>query len=684
TQTLYIYPTQPLFPNQLINLTISATPNDNITRRFNNLQVFSNTSCLTVLNITAFANETVSFQIKNTGAYNEIIDHVWLNGEIFDIFTTPNPIGLPLSRNQSRNFGLQFAPSVLNLNITSSYDPDPLRVNVSLRTSRPMDPESLHAMEHQVINDYKAYNISISDEIYSNETVLLNIKNQGSKSVTISDIWVNSVTTTRFTTSGTPVITPGATKTFNITSNLNLNYLDSAKIIARSFEGPYSNITRTVKASGRINVTWSESYQNNQTIFLKVANLKGTSVTIKDVYLNSIKALSFVPMDAAFSPLPSSYKTIPGNSNQLFNVTMTSAQFTSLDKTRPILVNLTTNEGIFALHNVTWAYAMSITKVYAFVNNSVTVYLRNMGRYPVTVNKITLNSTSTPFTVIAGAKTLPPGTSSIFKLTSSSQLRFGNILNVVANANYTLTLKNISTTYTAPFILYNGPNVTIITGWPKTAAFDNGTTSYHDTVYLTVMNTGNVTIKLTGFFLYNGSISVPHQFITLSNQSLITLESDQAITYVNRSIRFQISANSGQFLKVNITTNMRHDALHNMSTTSFLRVLHNSANITITHPNATIAYHYTIPVSFTVVTLNLTNYGNAALTMNMPSDVKINGTGNYYTGTIILNPGESIVCNAIITTNPPLDGTQLDIYVKAWYGSNYVTDLLIIWVYKGN
>ena len=684
TRMLYIRPTQQLIPNQFINLTISATPNDNITRRFNNLPVFSNTSCLTVLNIAAFANETVSFKVKNTGAYNEVIDHMWLNGEIFDIYTTPNPVGLSIDRNQTRSFGLQFAPSILNLNITSPYDPAPLRLNVSVRTSHSMDPESLHGTTRPVDNDYKAYNISISDEIYSNETVLLNIKNAGSKSVTISDIWVNNITTTRFITSGTPVITPGATKAFNVSSNLNLNYLDSAKILARSFEGPYSLLTRTVKSSGKINVTWSESYQNNQTIFLKVANLKGTPITIKDIYINSTKALNFIPIDASFSRLPSSYNTIPGNSNQLFNVTMTPTQFTSLDKNRPILVNLTTYEGIFALHNVTWAYAISISKVYAFSNNSVTVYLRNMGRYPVTTNTITLNSTSTPYSVINGSKTLAPGTASIFKLTSSTQLRFGNILNVVANANYTITLKNISSTYIVPFILYNGPNVTIITGWPKTVAFDNGTTPYHDTVYLTVMNTGNVTIKLTGFLLYNGSTYLPHQFKTLNNQSLITLESDQAITYVNRSIRFQISADWGQFLKINLTTNIRRDALHNMSVTTSLRVLHDHSNITITHPNATIAYHYTLPVSFTVVTLNLTNYGNVALTINLPSDIKINGTGNYYTGIITLKPGESMVRNAIITTSPPEVGTYLDISVKAWYGSNYVTDLITIRVYNGS
>jgi len=684
TQFLYIYPTPQLIPNQLINLTISSTPNDNITRKFANLQVFSPTSCLTVLNSTAFANETVSFKVKNTGAYNEIIDHIWLNGQIFDIFSTPNAHGVSLTRNQTQIFVLKFAPSVYNLNITSPYDPRPLQLNISLINSHTMDSKSLHAPSLQVINDYKAYNISISDEIFSNETVFLNIKNKGSKSITISDIWINNITTTHFLTTGSPVITPGATKLFNISSNLNLNYLDSAQIMARSFEGPYASLNRTVKVSGKINITWSESYQNNQTIFLKVANLKGTPVTIKDIFINSIKALRFIPIDASFHPLSNSYNTIPGNSNQLFNVTISYTQFTTLDRTRPLLVNLTTYEGVFVLHNVTWAYAMSINKVYAFTNKTVTVYLKNIGRYPITVNRISLNSTSNPYTLINGSLSLAPGTTSIFKLTSNIQLKFGNRLNVEAIANYTRTLKNITSTYNVAFVLYNGPNITITSGWPGTVAFDNGSSPYHDTVYLTVMNTGNLTIKLTNFLLFNGTIYLPHQFKTINNQSLMILEPDQSITYVNRSILFEISANRAQFLKINLTTNIRLDALHNMSVITSLRVLHNYPNITIWNQNATVAYYYSSPPPpRIVVQLNLTNYGNTLLTINLPNDVTINITGSYEwdtVGSIILKPGESIIRYAT-KTNPAPVAQYLRITVTAWYGSNSVTDQLIIQVY---
>ncbi|HUY00071.1 MAG TPA: STT3 domain-containing protein, partial [Candidatus Deferrimicrobium sp.] len=328
TRTLHIHPTQNLLPNQLVNLTIATISNENISRKLKNLQVFSSISCLTLLNASAYANETVFLTYKNTGAYDETLDHIWFNGEIFDYYSTPNPHGLTLQRNKSMNFAITFSPTLLNLNITSVYDPLPLRANISLVLgSRTMDPESQHNSQIAIVNDYSLYNISISDEIFSNETVYLNVKNIGSKNVEISDVWINNVGTTIFSLDGSKTIGPNENRNLTITSNLNLNYLDTAQIMVRTYEGPYALINRFVQPSGQINITWSEIYQNNGTIYLNVTNLRAIPVTIKSIFINSIAAQSFNPIDDSFNVLPSSYNTIPGNDYQLLNVTMTFAQF---------------------------------------------------------------------------------------------------------------------------------------------------------------------------------------------------------------------------------------------------------------------------------------------------------------------------------------------------------------------
>ncbi|HUY00851.1 MAG TPA: hypothetical protein VMV49_14915, partial [Candidatus Deferrimicrobium sp.] len=340
--------------------------------------------------------------------------------------------------------------------------------------------------------------------------------------------------------------------------------------------------------------------------------------------------------------------------------------------------------------NATWAYAININKVFAFNNNTVTVYIKNSGRYPVTINDIFLNSSSTDFSILSGSTSPSPGSVSIFKLTSIQPLLFGNTLNIGATANYTLTLENVSSSYHVPFILDATPNISIKAGWPYSIAFDNKTSSNNDTVYLTVMNTGNMTVTLTNFLLYNGTMFIPHQFNSTSNyilhnQSIITLEPYQIMTYVNKSLAFDISAESAGFLAINVTADVVLNPSYHLSVLGYLRILHDQPNITIINDNTTtIAYHYTVPFPITVVTINLTNFGNVVLTMNLPTDIKLNGTSNYFAGAITLKPGESIIINTNIQMSPPTVGQFIKITSTAHYGTNTYTDEIIIKVYKPN
>jgi len=680
TNTLFIYPTRDLHPDEFINLTISTNTYENVTRKFSNLLVTAPTSCLTIINATPYANETVFLQFKNTGSSNETIDHIWLNNEIFDFYSTPNPHNQPINQNQTLSFLLHFPPSILNLNITSTFDPIPLQLNITLSGNPIMDSESQHAISVPIINDYKMYNISISDEIFSNETIQLNVTNVGLKNVEVSDIWVNGISTSEFSVNDTAVIAPSETKSFNIVSHLDLNFRDTAQIMVRTYEGPYALLNTTVASSGSINITWSEAYQNNGTIFLNVTNLRGTPVTIKSITINSLEASSFQPLDSIFHPLPSSYNTINGYGYQLFNVTMEYSQFISLDPNEPLLINVSTYEGAFSARNATWAWAFQINEAFAYTNDTVIVHLENIGRFPISIHEVQLNSTTTPFVVINGNITPNAGELSILKLNSTISLDFGNILEVTVIANYTSALDNLSHLYTVPFVLYNGPNITVVENWPNTMAFDNSSVINNDTVYVTVMNTGDVAFSITNLLLNNGSIFISHDFETINNQSL-RLEPYQKITLLNRSITFDISAESGDFLNINVTTDWSLDATTNLSVSTSIMVLHNQPNITIREKNATIAYHYTTPGNPTTIAINLTNYGDTILTINLDQYPTVNGTA-YFTGTTILKPGESVKLEHIIF-NGPEPGDLLNIYVQANYDGNFVVDSIQIIVYLG-
>ncbi len=677
TTILRIQSSELLTPNQLANLTIATNENENITREFKNLQVYSGGSCITSLNASAYANETLYLTLKNTGAYNETIDHIWLNSEIFDMYTNPNPHGLPLLRNQNVSLTLEFDPSVLNLNITSPYDPLPLNVNITYSNSPVMDPESEHAQLLEIQNNFDLYNISITDEIYSNETVILNVTNVGSKSIQISDFWINNVSTTDFSASTSSIISPAATETFTVTSSLNLNYLDNASIMARTFEGPYAIISRTVGSSGALNITWSEAYQNNQTIFINVTNMKGTSVTLKSISINNTEAYEVIPIDDSFSPLSDSFKTIAGNDYQLFNVTMTYSQFASQDLNSQLLINLTTYEGAYVEHNVTWAYAINIDKVYAFINDTVLAYLENVGRYPVTINTINLNSSATAFTVISGSATPAPGTTSAFRMTSTTPLLFGDKLNVEVIANYTRSLQNVSDSYLMSHILDTGPNVTIVTGWPNTVAFDNSSAGINDTVYLTIMNTGNTTFSLTNIYLNDTA----HIFSRTDNiTSMIFAPYDRA-TFVRHNISVPLDAANADYLEINVTTDYLIDATNNLSAMKSIRVLYDQANISLLAKAI-----YSALFGETIVLLNLTNYGDTPLTITLQSDLNVNYTAEYPSGVITINPGEfwqDTTKTIEISDDPPITGEPLKVEVTAWYGTSSVTDEIEILVSAG-
>jgi dolichyl-diphosphooligosaccharide--protein glycosyltransferase len=678
TKILRIQSSELLAPNQLANLTIATNENENITREFRNLRVYSGVSCITSLNASAYANETVYLTFKNTGAYNETIDHIWLNDEIFDMYSNPNPHGLQFLRNQNMSLTLEFDPSILNLNITSPYDPVPLEVNISYMNSPSMDPESEHMQLLEIQNNFNLYNISITDEIYSNETIIMNITNTASKSVQISDFWINNISTTEFSAAGSSIISPGATETFTVNSSLDLHYLDSASIMARTFEGPYAIINRTVGLSGELDITWSEAYQNNQTIFINMTNLKGTPLTIKSISINSTEVYSFKPIDDSFGPLPDSFKTIPGNDYQLFNVTVSYSQFTSRDLNSPLLINVTTYEGAYVEHNATWAYAINIDKVYAFVNNTVLTYLENVGRYPVTINTINLNSSATAFTVITGSVAPAPGTTSVLRMISPTPLLFGDRINVEVIANYTNSLQNISDSYLMSHILDTGPNLTILSGWPNTVAFDNSSAGINDTVYVTIMNTGNTTFSLTNIYLNDTA----HVFARTDNITSITFAPYEQATFVKHNISIVLDAAAADYLEINATTDLPIDATHNLSAVKSIRVLYDQANISLL-ANAI----YSALFGATIVQFNLTNYGDTPLTINLQSDLMVvNYTAEYPSGVITINPGEfwqDATKTIEIGDDPPTTGEYIEVQVTAWYGASSVTDAIEIQVSAG-
>jgi len=674
TQKIYVDSTS-MNPSLNLNLgdfynkmTITTDTPSNLSVEIDNLTVISGSYCGNIQNVSAWANETINFNLKNTGLYNFTIDHIRINNLIWDNYITPNPHNMFLAKGDIQSFEFKVTHDIWNLNDSNIVK---INVSINLPVNMTIDEESAKLYgEYKVVNDWINYNLAVqTKKAYSNESILVNVTNWGLKTIEISDFKVstnstsNWIETTNFTRvpNGPNELGVNESALFLIKSNLNLNYSDLVKVKVETFEGAWNETKQLefTRRCGNITISWTKAYQNNDTVFVNLTNTGDINITIKNIYFNGNLSASFIPIDVKYNELSMSHCTIMPGQYQLFKAKIESSQMSSIVPGGTLILNATTWEGATDAKQVTWEYNVWFKKIYAYLNDTIKLVVQNIGAQKVTINNFYVNSSLCNWTLISGSLTLDVNDKASFLLNttylvnSSIDLQFSDLINVTVVANYTSNLDNISFTYNNLFVLDTDYNITILQYWPNTYAFDNGTlTDANDTVCVSIMNTGAYNITISNITVND----ILRNFLIISNSPYNFTIKPYQILMVRNSTNLGIDLNATEKIKINVSTN---------ATVGTKLIWDNiSVIVCYTHFNTTLLYknNESVVVNGTVDTLylNLTNFGNESLTLSQGSIVINNSVDfMYYYGqqagisTIVLKPGENIKISIIITNLGP-------------------------------
>ncbi|TFF85615.1 MAG: hypothetical protein EU551_03635 [Promethearchaeota archaeon] len=657
------------------NLTIYSDLPSNLNATFHNVTVISNTYCANVYNLTAMANETLKFHIRNNGFYDLIIDHVRLNGLIWDEYITPDPHKFSLNKNDNQQFIFETTPDVLNLNAS---DVITLNITAILPVNETVDEQDANLYgNYNVINDWDAYNITIEEsDTFSNETLIINLTNTGKKLLTISDFKITTNNTDRIkeTTNFSKIgdisktLTPNESALFKIYSDLNLNYSDFVNITVNTYEGAWASLDPLAytKKTGNISITWSEAYQYNNTVFFNVSNVGNNEITVKNVYFDAETAQNFYAVDENYEILSNDYKTISSGSSQAFKATIKSSQMPLIDQGGELLLNVTAWEGCSDEIQVSWAYSMNFTSIFAYLNDTIIVKVKNSGHAgAITLNNFTVNDIACNWTLISGSTTLNSNELATVEINTTGfiDLKFADLINVTAKANFSSTQQNILYTYEDLFVLDTNSNITILEGWPYTYAFDNSTGSdVNDTVYITVMNTGAYDINLSNITINNllRDFIIVEEGILPWNETLAPYETIRLVNSTNLGINL----NATERININVSTN---SSVGSDLVWDDLQVIvcYTKFNVTLLHNNNE---SYVNNSDLDKLFLNITNYGNETLYIGS-GDIMVNNTVNYMyhlglqsgISEIILNPGDTILINITLINLGPFVGGKPDV-----------------------
>jgi len=677
------------------NLKITSDSQSNLTAEFYNLTVISHTYCSNIVNLTAWANETIKFNIKNNGLYNLTIDHVRIDNLIWDAYITPNPHNYFIPIGSIQEFEFKTNHEILNLNDSDIVF---FNITVNLPVNQTLDNISSKLTgDYVVMNDWIKYNITIQNiSSYSNETLIVNLTNTGTNSLTISDFSISTndtntwIRTNNFSKilGGNNILAPNESALFKVNSFLNLNYTDYVNISVHTYEGAWGiskNLTFTER-TGNVSITWTETYQNNNTVWFNVTNTGINNITVKSVYFNNETAEAFYPINSSYIVQPNSYMTIRPGETQMFKAIIKSSQMPSITPGGELIINITTWEGATDETQVSWAYNMQFTKIYAYLNDTVVIYIKNTGVGTITVNNFYINGTICNWTLVSGSITLNPNEIATFLLNTtystnnSINLNFSNIINVMATANYTSTLQNISYNYNNLFVLDTNYNITIVKGWPDTYAFDNGTLiDANDTIYITIMNSGAYNITISDI-LVNGLLR--NFTIVGSSPNNFTISPYQTLKLVNMT-NLGIDLNATERVHINVTTNA----------TVLSKLVWDDINLIICYRvfNVSLLYKNNetwVNGSTDQIFLNITNYGNETLTLG-ENMIFINDTVDfmyYYNiqsgiSEITLRPGDTVLISIILTNLGPFipPDPQIGQKVKvslSWYVDDIYLDVM--------
>ncbi|MHA1835435.1 MAG: STT3 domain-containing protein, partial [Candidatus Odinarchaeia archaeon] len=196
------------------------------------------TQSISIINVTAYSNETIFLKVENTGGEYLTVNQITVNSSstgvnvLGDLTLAPNQIEeykLTLDRNANPNFNLNIS-DIINVNISTWDGPSAAQSGI-------------------VVQQPPGYSFTLNNlNGYSNETILFNIYNNGSYSIELATIQVNSGLNSITLT--TDYIQPVNGTGFNIApsetirflanwspSLLNLNQSDIANMSVTIYEG---------------------------------------------------------------------------------------------------------------------------------------------------------------------------------------------------------------------------------------------------------------------------------------------------------------------------------------------------------------------------------------------------------------------------------------------------------------
>ncbi|MHA1229037.1 MAG: STT3 domain-containing protein [Candidatus Helarchaeota archaeon] len=639
-------------------LKINSDSPSNLSIEFYNLSVVSPIYCAHIVNLTAWANETIEFGIKNNGFYDLILDHIYIDGLIWDSYITPNPHNLQINKNEIQEFRFYTTPDLFNVN---DSDIITMNVTVKLPVNQTLDEINCRLYGNYLVeNDWSRYNLTIKPvHSYSNETLIVNLTNTGTDDLTISEFKVlKNNTNTWFKTynfnktiGGQNTLSAGESALFRIESSLNLNYTDYINISVNTLEGAWANLRDQLsmtEKTGNISISWSLAYQNNDTVYFNITNNGNNNVTVKNIYFNGEAAEEFSPIDNKYKELAISYNTISSGATQMFKAVIKDSQMASIIPGGYLILNATTYEGATDAKQVSWAYNMNYTKIYAFNNDTIKVIVKNIGVGNISINSFYVNNTLCNWTVISGTVFLKPNEFAEFLLNTTADvnntinLNFSDRVDVKVVANYSSSMENITYTYENLFVLDVDYNITILERYPYTYAFDNGTLNdANDTIYISVMNTGGYGITVKNITI-NG---VLRNFTIVGNTSTdYTIEPYEIIKLVN-STNLGLDLNATEKIKINVTTNSTIGSNYVWDDATII-VCYTTANVTLLYKNNE-SY---VDADTDLIYLNLTNYGNEILVLKTGS-IYINNTIDFMErynvqfgiAEIELRPGDNVL-----------------------------------------
>lgn len=608
-----------LVPGDIYNVTVKAR-NEDLIWSFNKMAV-ANGSCLTLYDPLVYANESVFFTVNNTGLSDLHVQKLYINTPYFNYYATPNPgeSGLLLAPGEGQYFEIHFssARDELDLNMTETA-----RINVVADHALHEDSNMPY---YQAIENAPGYSINVTDEAYSNETMIINVNNTGLYQVELSNFWVdNHLISNVQPQGGNFILAPGVDRNFTaIVSNYNYNYSDQVTIKVRTYEGPENTTSAFANATGSLEIINSVVYRNGSAL-INMNNTGTNTLLLKDFNINGQTITDFTPVDYFLSP----------SQNQTYNLTITSPPVPGTTLT----CNVSTYEGAYVVDDIQWSISINITQLHAYDDGNATIQIENNGILELSISEILLTNTTggeenvtTTIDYIGGVgKDLQPGDYTLLNVTSTFlNNAFSELFDFNITVNYSVPQETLSFIVEDVFTLAQSINYSFITGYPYSLAYDNSTfnVTMRDTVYVTIRNTGAVNISVNQTFSLNFNNSVtdsPLNFTAVDGNDNLILQPYESRQYINQTLNdvgveliFDLA--SINYLEVNATVN---------STSTFLTeslnltVLANEYNITFFEVSSDVGDHD--------MNITIANLGNHTLTIN---DIKYNDTqfGTYET-----------------------------------------------------